>query len=421
MDTIRFFVKENALSAVRSITIPFLLLVSIAFVVAYSLAYPSYLEYKERSTEDPPWSAEINFTFRSRAEVDELNSVLAGMYPDAKIVDSCMSESLVSGDSKALDDAANVSLKLVPTRLLNQPDRRVFPADVYVPKSFVLDGDPYSEEGLIIDALTAQRLGVSAKDMLYVGLLFPEGSRGAQSVPIPDGSSGGQLDIADNIVFSEIPISAVVKPSSMFEGIALFQPSESVQAYEQDGSASCTQLYVLGIDSETVQTKWIQAENQAALSEVYLESADEEVQWAKDSYARDRGGVKTFVVAMVVGLIAILAFLTLDGFRRLQNQMRSMIVFLALGEKHGVLLRAFFVGALTLYAVIAALGCIAGFVFAVYAYPIWVPVELKATVVLAVFSILLLAAACQCGILSLRMQRMNILGLSGGGGELEHG
>ena len=132
MDTIRFFVKENALSAVRSITIPFLLLVSIAFVVAYSLAYPSYLEYKERSTEDPPWSAEINFTFRSRAEVDELNSVLAGMYPDAKIVDSCMSESLVSGDSKALDDAANVSLKLVPTRLLNQPDRRVFPADVYV-------------------------------------------------------------------------------------------------------------------------------------------------------------------------------------------------------------------------------------------------------------------------------------------------
>lgn len=408
MNTIRFFVKENALSAVRSITIPFLLLVSIAFIVAYSLAYPSYLEYKERSTEDPPWSAEINFTFRSRAEVDELNSVLAGMYPGAKIVDSCMSESLVSGDSRVLDDAASVSLKLVSARLLNQPDRQVFPVDVYVPESFILDGDPHSEEGLIIDALTARSLGVSANDMLYVGLLFPEGSKGAQSVPIPDGSSDGQLDIADNIVFSEMPISAVVKPSSMFEGIALFQPPESVRAYEQDGSASCTQLYVLGADQEAVQTKWAQAENQEALSGAYLESAAEEVQWAKDSYARDRGGVKTFVVAIAVGLIAILVFLALDGFRRLQNQMRSMVIFLALGEKRGALLRAFFVGALTLYAVIAASGCIAGLVFAVYAYPIWVPNELKAIVVLAIFGVLLLAAACQCGILSLKMRRANI-------------
>ena len=126
MNTIRFFVRENALSAARSITIPFLLFVSIAFIVTYSLAYPSYLEYKERSTETPPWSAEINFAFRSRAEVDELSSTLEEMYPGSKIVDSCMSESLVSVDSEALRDAASTPLKLVPTRLLNQPDRQVF-------------------------------------------------------------------------------------------------------------------------------------------------------------------------------------------------------------------------------------------------------------------------------------------------------
>lgn len=408
MNTIRFFVRENALSAARSITIPFLLFVSIAFIVTYSLAYPSYLEYKERSTETPPWSAEINFAFRSRAEVDELSSTLEDMYPGSKIVDSCMSESLVSVDSEALCDAASTPLKLVPTRLLNQPDRQVFPADVYVPKSFVLDGDPRSGEGLIIDALTAQSLGISAKDVLYVGLLFPEGSEGAQSVPVPDGSPVDQLGFADNVVFSEIPVSAVVKPSSIFEGIAMFQPPESVQAYEQDGSASCTQLYIVGSDQGTVQTKWLQAEGEAALTDVYLETAAEEVQWAKDAYARDRSGVKTFIIVVVVGQIAVLAFFALDGFRRLQNQTRNMVVFLTLGERRGVLLRAFFIGALALYAAIAIAGCMVGFMFSVYAYPIWVPPALKATVLIAAAGVLLLAAACQCGILALKMRRMDI-------------
>lgn len=408
MQAFLFCLRENFRSIWRSITVPLILLIAIAFIVTYSLAYPSYLSFKERSTESPPWSAEVDFTSRDRAAVDELAVELSETFDQAKTVDSCRAEGFITTNKRVMNNASGVSLELVSTSLLNQPSKTIYPIDVYVPVSFVLAGDPYSGDGLLIDALTAQKHKVTVGDKLYIGLLFPKGSKGGQSIPIPGVSSQDPEGMAEDIVFIEKTISAVVKPSSQFEGIALFQPSESVLAYEQEGEASCTQLYLFGKTQDEMQEGWDRVKNNKSMNGVYFRLASEEVQWAKDVYAQDLGGKRIFVLAMVAGALVVFFLLILDGLRRQQGQMRNLAVLLSLGTKKAALALSYSYSVLVLYGLIVIFGCTVGFFIASSAYPMWVYPGLKLEVASVVAVVTLLAVALQSGILTLRLKRMDV-------------
>lgn len=403
-----FFLQENLRSVGKSAAIPLVLLVAIAIITTYSLAYPSYLSFKERSTESPPWSAEVNFTSRNRAAVDELVEELSDVFGQAEIVDSCRSESLITTDGRVLRDASDVFLELVTAFLLNQPGKEVYPVDVYVPKSLVLAGNPYSGDGLLIDALTAQKHGVKVGDRLYVGLLFPAGSEGGQSVPIPGMPAEDPKGMANDVVFLEKTVSAVVEPSSLFEGIALFQPQESVRAYEQEGEASCTQLYLLGASQEEARNAWSRIRDAESMEGVYFRLASEEVQRAKDAYAQDLGGERTFATAMAAGLLVVFLLLTLDGLRRQQSQMRNLAILLSLGAERTSLVRSYGASTLILYGVIVAFGCALGFLAAGRAYPVWVPPGLRLEVTSIAAAVVFLAMALQCGVLALLLKRMDV-------------
>ena len=403
-----FSLRENFRLIGQSVTVFLIILIATVVFATYSLAYPSYLSFKERSTESPPWSAEVNFTSRSRAAVDELSRELSGAFGQAKTTDSCKTESLVTTNRRALQDASGVHLELVQTFLLNQPDKMVYPIDVYIPGSFILAGDPYTGDSFLIDALTAQELGVKVGDQLYIGLLFPKGSVGEQSVPVPGIPAGDPREMADNIVFVEKTISAVVKPSSLFEGIAFFQPKESVIAYEQEGEASCTQLYLLGKSQEETEKGWVRIKNDASMEGVYFKPASEEIQWAKDVYAQDLGGRTAFSLAMIAGALVIFFLLTLDGMRRQNFQMRNLAVLVSLGIKKDSLVSNYFAGVLVLYVMVITFGCTAGFFIASNAYSMWVPPELKLKVVSVAAAVTLLALVLQYCIMMLRLKRMDV-------------
>lgn len=398
-----FCLKKGLGSIGKSITTPLIILIAVAIITTYSLAYPSYLLFKERSTEAPPWLAEINFTSRNRTEVDNLAQELSEAFDQAPIVDSCRSESLITTDEQALKNASSTSLDLVSAFLLNQPEKTFYPIDVYLPKNFVIAGNPYYGDGLIVDAHTAQNIGVTAGDILYVGLKFPKESANGQTVSIPNSE-----DMAENVVFTAKEVSAIVMPSSLFEGIALFQPAESVIAYEQDGEASCTQLYLLGESQKDLQETWQQVENKATMDGVYFQPASEEIQWAKDTYAQDIGGRQTFTTAIVTGIFIVFLLLTLDGLRKQQKQIKNAAVFMAIGAKKITLICSYGLSFLIFYGTINALGCLTGFLAANYAYPIWIPPELKVKAIFIITAITIAATILQCGVMAFRFRRMDL-------------
>jgi hypothetical protein len=328
------------------------------------------------------------------------------------IVGSCYTYSWITNNRQALKDASAVSIERADTLLLNQPDKKLYPIDVYVPENFVLEGDPYSGDGFLIDALTAQRHGVATGDSLYVGLHSPKGSEGEQSVFVSTRLDGGMLaenpeEMFDNVVFIEKAISAVVKPSGHLTGIALFQSKESILAYEQEGESANTQLYLLGKSQDEAQEGWAKIANKKSMEDVYFMPASEEVQRAKELYAQDLGGVKVFTMAIAAGALVAFLLLTLDGLRRQQRQMRDLAVLLSMGTKKGALVRSYGFSVLLFYGIIVACGCAAGFFVASNSYPWWASPELKLTIISVNAAVALLAVILQCGILAVRLKRMN--------------
>lgn len=396
--------RENIKSAARSASFLLALIVSVAFVVAITLAYPAYLSYKERSTETPPWSADLNFTSRGRKQVNMLAREISTMYGGATVIDSCQTESFVSTDPEVMNDASGAKLELVPSFLLNDPEQSVFPVDVYIPESLVISGNPREGDGLLVDSRIAEELRISAGSKLYIGMRFPEDSAHSQSVAIGE----DRQDVVNDVVFLEKTVSSIVMPSSLFEGIALFQPAENVQAYEKDGEASCTQLYVLGPSQEEISSTWNKLAKDGSMEGVYLRPASEEVQWATDLYAQDKGGIKVFMASALTGFAAIFLLIVLDGIRRQLKQKDFFSVLLMLGAEKKLVVRSYSLSSCVLYGAVVFLGSIAGLAIAHECYPIWIPPEIMTRVVCCICIVTALAVSAQIASLAILVGRMSV-------------
>ncbi len=403
-----FFLRENLKLVFKHSAIPIFLVLATIVLVVYSLSFPSYLAMKQASAQMPPWSATVDFESKNRSELNALREDLSTEFAPVEIVNSCRTEALVSADKRSLNEANEAPQVLTEALLLEDFDKKHFPADVYIPADYVISGNPYDGEGLLLEAALAQDLGVKAGDSIYVGLKYPHGSDEAQNVLIPGMSPDEADSYAIDVVYREIKVSALVKQGSFVDGIALLQPKESVAALEDEICTSVTELFLFGPSQDKIMNTWRRIQHSSNMEGVYLTPASETYQYHQKEFMRENGGVKTFVGVIIVGSAIAFLLLVLDGLWKQQKLMHAFAVLVALGAPKKKLIVSQVVSALFVYGVLILIGCFAGSCLSRIAYPIWIPSEIKQMVFAAAGLIVLGAVLCQSIVLALRVKRLDI-------------
>lgn len=265
--------------------------------------WPAMIANEERGTHDIPWSIRVESENDSFDSYKQFESSFKSIYPNSTFAYAHSTECYIARADKSLDEITESDfLKLDDVCYLRRNNDDLFPIDIFSSPEFVLEGDPKTGEGTIIDAITARRLNLHPGSSILIGSFVPKGNY-KDAVSITD-----ENGVSADYFFEKKVISAIVLPSSNFDGIACFAIERHLDAWEKYDNMYATDAYVFGLSDTEAETAVKDNEENPIMDDFYLDPGylfTRESEDARRLYSSENNGSTPLVVALfAISLIA---------------------------------------------------------------------------------------------------------------------
>lgn len=221
-----------------------------------------------------------------------------------------------------------------------------------------MEGDPYSGNGLIVDAAIAKRFGLSAGSPCSLGYRSVVSSKPGN---------------APETKFEDCVVSAVVAPDNNFSGIALFRPEDNIAAVLQEYNEYATDVYVLGLDDTSASECSAAVVKELSEDKVSCELGKQHRVTAEDSVKADAENAGYATNAFVIMTIVLIALSVLDSLRKSERRCGAYAALIQHGAHLSTLGVPVVLESVIVYALIGLVGFAVGAVLAETNGVCWVP------------------------------------------------
>lgn len=349
-----------------------------AFALTFSLMWPTYLDYRERSLQTIPWDVRVSGFF-GQEEVDLFRSI-------AEETNATVLFGGTGGGtlhkSAAEAEAGGEGLR---TRfsLVNSDSAYKGAFCEWTTEAAVLQGEA-TAGAVIIDAQTAEEFGCKVGDVIYL----------RTSTPDREGN-----EVRDPLVH-ELAITAIVWPDANFQGVAFSSERMENERIEAAGVYALDAFFLTEDDLSAREVAKVLEERRPStytLRETMIQEGEDSLraQAGSGDFPRNTA-LAAFAIVMAVAL--------LDAYFKQGRRRHSLAVFHALGVSRRRIIASCAAESFALYALACLLGVVFGTIASDLSSGLWAPLEVKLPVYLGAAAAFLCAIALQTAVMTFSLQ-----------------
>lgn len=339
---------------VSLISAAIILIATLLVAVLYPL-WPAMTADYERGTHDIPWSVRAESEDDSRSAFMQFDAAIKNNFPKATVVYATNSDGAVSTVSKSINEMSESDfVKIEDVQYLKKNNAGLYPIDVFSSPNFVIDGDPYTHDGLIVDAISALRLGMHAGDIITIGSFLPEGNvEGSLKLSMSNSH-------ASNYFLEKKVVSAIVMPSANFWGFACFSIEGYDDAWERLSDSFATDAYVFDLSEKQTKRFVKNHDKHPFVKDFYLDPGYTFIQNSEDQYQLNQSaGNASMPLVIALGIIMLIT-VVLSIIRTCKKRSRFYASIIATGITPTIVRTTSIIEGVASYALLTIIGGVVG-------------------------------------------------------------
>lgn len=367
------------------------LLVLISFAALYAnVQWQAYYSIAQRDRQSISWSLECNFTDGSKKTIEAFERTAKSLYPESRLAVCASSDALLRSDVPDSPEL-NVSVRFVH----HGADDNIRLLDFASSSQFVTEGNPDDSAGVVLDAMTAKKLGLHAGDCCTVGF--------------KDLPSAGSPSF--RVSYQKVKIAALFAPDDNYSGMVMYRPEGNIRASVRESGDYATDLYVFGLDDRGAASCAASLERTFGEEKASFFTRGGEVESAEEQIAYNNTGEGFARSIRLFSILAVFVISLLDSVRKSRGRSRGFATLSLCGARRRIVLTAAFVVDLFSFLLI----WLASFAVAVSATElcsnIWVPPDVYVYSGLVLALVLAMGLALESGYMVYSLRPAGLLRL----------